>query len=282
MLRTTTAIALISLGTCLPALAAGHGSVPPASFLKYHVGSVPELSQEVTLSPLVRARLARHFHVSEAAMSRYVSRNLTLSHLKKSGYYQVACVRPNGREYWVKSHLSAGTLVFASRATGQPILKLACGNPMVSSLPAGREDVANNNGKMAAPQVSQTASALSQNAALVTPLLMTEPSTVSAVMVADALPSGVADIQAAPVVKTAGSFQFARLASVPALSDLGPALLGAGAIAALAGSGGHGGSSPAGGPGPSPVPETSSSVSFGALLLMGGTLLVIRRKRLAK
>ena len=114
MLRTTTALALISLGTCLPALAAGHGSVPPASFLKYHVGTVPELSQEVTLSPLVRARLAHHFHVSETAMSRYVSRNLTLSHLKKSGYYQVACVRPNGREYWVKSHLPAGTLVFGA------------------------------------------------------------------------------------------------------------------------------------------------------------------------
>lgn len=280
MIRPTAAIALISLGTCLPAFAAGHGPVPPASFLKYHAGSVMELSQEVTISPLVRVRLARHFHVSQAAMSRYVGRNLVLSHLKKTGYYQVACVRPNGREYWVKSHLPAGTLIFASRATGQPILKLACGNPMVSSLPPGRQDVANDNARAAVPQVSQTASAFTQNAPLVTPALMTEPSAVSTVMVADALPSGLADIQAAPVVKTAGSFQFARLASVPALDDLGPVLVGAGALAALAGRGGHSGASPQGGP--SPVPEAPSSVSLGAMLLMGGTLWLARRKRPAK
>ena len=52
----------------MPVLAAGqvkaHHSVPPASFLNYHVATVQELSQEVTLDPAVRARLANGIFTS--------------------------------------------------------------------------------------------------------------------------------------------------------------------------------------------------------------------------
>lgn len=110
-------------------------SVPPASFLNYHVASVSELSQEVALDPLVRARLARHFHRTEPDMTAYIRENLTLTRLPKAGVYRVACVTPSGREYSITERLAAGTPVFASTRTGKPILKLACGNPLVSSLP---------------------------------------------------------------------------------------------------------------------------------------------------
>lgn len=111
-------------------------SVPPASFLNYHVSSVRELSQEVTLDPIVCARLAHHFHRSAPSMAAYVQDNLVLTRLAHAGRYRVACVTPSGREYYVTERLAVGTPVFAHVKTGKPILKLACGNPLVASLPA--------------------------------------------------------------------------------------------------------------------------------------------------
>ena len=134
-------------------MAAGQTSVPPASFLNYHVSTVRELSQEVTLDPAVRGRLARHFHITPSQMTTYIRRNLVLTRLHTAGSYRVACVRRNGEEYWVESHLPAGTPVFASRVTGNPVLKLACGNPMVSSLPPGLQ-TAEDNGLTAPPQLA--------------------------------------------------------------------------------------------------------------------------------
>ena len=130
---------LVSLFLAVPALAAlppeSAVSVPVGSFINYHVSTVSDLSQEVSLDPAVRRRLAHHFHVTEAQITTYVRRNLVLTRLRKAGYYHVACVGRDGREYWIHSRLAAGTPVFASRVTGHPILKLACGNPMVSTLP---------------------------------------------------------------------------------------------------------------------------------------------------
>ena len=128
MLSKTGLISTLWVFAAMPVVAAGqprlHASVPPASFLNYHVSTVHELSQEVTLDPAVRARLANHFHISEAQITQYVRQNLVLTHLKWSGYYRVACVGRNGQEFWITSHLPKGTPIFASRATGHPILKL--------------------------------------------------------------------------------------------------------------------------------------------------------------
>ncbi len=109
--------------------------VPPASFLNYHVGSADQLAQEVALDAVVRARLARHFHQTEPEVSRYIHDNLVLTHLSKPGQFRVACVTPSGREYFLTQHLAAGTGVFSLRSTGKPILKQACGNPLVALLP---------------------------------------------------------------------------------------------------------------------------------------------------
>lgn len=111
--------------------------VPPASFLDYHVSTARGLSEEVAADVVVRARLARHFGLSEPSVVAYVRRNLVETTLTASqaGRYRVACISPSGREYWVSERLAAGTPVFALATTGKPILKLECGNPLVSSLP---------------------------------------------------------------------------------------------------------------------------------------------------
>jgi hypothetical protein len=52
--------------------------VPPASFLNYHVSTARGLSEEVASDVVVRARLAKHFGMSQGAVVSYV-RAATLS-----------------------------------------------------------------------------------------------------------------------------------------------------------------------------------------------------------
>ena len=111
--------------------------VPPASFINYHVDTVSQLSQQVAVNAVVRGRLARHFHLAQNDMVTYIQHNLVLSYLKAPGRYQVACVTPAGREYYVSQNLPKGTPVFALASTGQPILKRVCGNPLVSAPACG-------------------------------------------------------------------------------------------------------------------------------------------------
>lgn len=125
-----------SLGLVRAAAADPFLPVPPASFINYHVDTVHQLSEQVAYDAVVRGRLARHFHLSGPAMVTYVQKNLALSYLKTAGTYRVACVTPSGHEYYMTQRLPKGTPVFALASTGQPILKRACGNPLVSSLPA--------------------------------------------------------------------------------------------------------------------------------------------------
>lgn len=275
MPRTLAVLSLLGLAAVTPALAAPHGFVPPESFLNYHAANVRELSQEVTLDPAVRTRLARHFHVTPKQMTAYVGRNLVLTHLKTAGTYRVACVRADGSEYWVHERLPAGTPIFASRATGKPILKLACGNPMVSALPPGVK-IANNKALYTAPKLASIPSTL----------VAVPP---SAPLLADAAVPQFAfstdALTVPPVVEVAGSLQ----SIVPVRGGGGFPLGYLAGIPILAGIIGHGGGSGSGsspfippivppGPGPTPVPETSTVASLG-LLLGGLSVLALRRKR---
>ena len=110
-------------------------TVPADSFINRHVDSVPQLTQQVTLDPSVRRRLARHFHVSGPAVVRYIQDNLVLRKTTRTQRYQVYCISRTGHEYTINARLPIGTPIFVLRTTGEPILKLACGNPMVSALP---------------------------------------------------------------------------------------------------------------------------------------------------
>ncbi len=134
-------IALVFVSALLAGLspavhAASHPiAVPMDSFINRHVDSVAEMSRQVTLDPVVRRRLARHFHVSGPAMVHYIQDNLVLRKTTKTRRYQVYCLSRSGREYTINARLPLGTPVFVLSTTGEPILKLACGNPMVSALP---------------------------------------------------------------------------------------------------------------------------------------------------
>lgn len=109
--------------------------VPPDSFINQHVDSVAQLRQQVTLDPVVRRRLACHFHTSGPAIVRYIQDNLVLKKTTRTQRYHVYCISRTGCEYVINAHLLIGTPVFVMRTTGKPVLKLACGNPMVATLP---------------------------------------------------------------------------------------------------------------------------------------------------
>ncbi len=128
---------LLFLGGLPIAALAGPQSVvlPPDSFIDQHVASMPQMSRQVTLDPVVRRRLARHFHTSGPAVVRYIQDNLVLKKTTTAQRYQVYCISRTGREYTINARLPIGTPVFVMRTTGKPILKLACGNPMVAELP---------------------------------------------------------------------------------------------------------------------------------------------------
>ena len=110
-------------------------TVPADSFIVQHVGSLTQLHRQVSLDPVVRLRLARHFHTSAPAMARYIQDNLVLKKITVARRYPVYCINRSGQEYVINSRLVAGTPVFVMRSTGRPILKLACGNPMAAALP---------------------------------------------------------------------------------------------------------------------------------------------------
>ena len=260
------ALAAASSAAAAP-LAAPRLSVPAEAFLNYHAANVRELSDEVSVDPAVRARLAKHFHVTQTQMVTYIHHNLVLRHLQKTGTYRVACVRRDGSEYWIQSRLPAGTPIFASRATGQPILKLACGNPMISALPPTvfpRKSVVAP--KLAAPPVTLA------DADINTPPVLTAIGGTQSELVAPD------ELSAPPVVRVSPSLQF--LGGSSGLGSLFPALLGAGAAVAVLGhSSSHSDSPP---PVPAAVPETSTVTSFGLLLVGGSLLLILRRKTAAQ
>ena len=251
-------------------LAAPHLPVPAESFLNYHAGTVGELSDQVAMDPQVRARLSKHFHVSQAQMMTYVHRNLVLRHLQKAGTYRVACVRRDGSEYWIESRLPAGTPVFASRATGKPILKLACGNPMVLSLPP----TVFPNKPIAPPKLAAVPVTMAASDLAVPPVLTAIDGTQTDLVVP-------ADLTAPPVVRVSPSLQLLGGGGSSGLGSIFPALLGAGAAVAVFGNNSGGGSTP-NIPVLPAVPEASSVTSFGLLLVGSSLLFILRRKTAAK
>ena len=268
-------LAGVNLLAGTPAFASPSRTVPPASFIDYHVSTVKDLTQEVTIDPAVCKRLTWHFHITRTQLVTYVRQNLVLRRLDTSGNYRVACVRPNGSEYWITAHLRAGTSVFASRATGQPVLKLACGNPMVSALPM-LSTKSSFNGTIPPPQLAPIPSE-ERIAAL--PSLTLSPDDAE-------FPDDIAssDLEVPPVVMVGGSLE-SFVSAVKPISSSGsfnflPALAGIGAAVGIFHQNPSHSTVTASPVTPSPaVPEASTLVSLGLMLLAGG--LIIHRQRYA-
>lgn len=110
-------------------------TVPPDSFLRFRVDTVQQLIRQVKTDPAVRRRYCQLFHVTPQKLVPYIQKNVVESYVPATKTYNVWCVGKNGRLFTVKQHFRAGTRVFALR-NGTPVMKWACGNPLISYLPA--------------------------------------------------------------------------------------------------------------------------------------------------
>jgi hypothetical protein len=129
--------ALAAMGFPLPlrAAVAQTKATPPDSFLKIRVNSVSELCKQVNTDPAVKARYSHLLGVPQDKVVSYFKNNLVESYIPSGKTYRVWCVSKSGRYFQVNQKLNSGARVLALR-DGSPVLKWACGNPLVSHLPA--------------------------------------------------------------------------------------------------------------------------------------------------
>ena len=264
--------AISSLSATVALAGPSSTAVPLDSFINQHVSTLPQLTQQVTMDPVVRRRLALHFHTSGPAMVRYIQENLVLRKTTVAKRYTVWCISRNGHEYMVSQHIPVGTPIFVSKRTGQPVLKLACGNPMVASLPPV---IKTSPSQQEAPRLATVPPA---------PRPPAQPALAQGAPVIVATTTGV-EITPVPVVRVAESLPFLRtighggsplgfLAGIPILagifsngshnnSDTPPGITGTPVPPVPPGNTG----------GPAPVPEPSTTISFAigvALLVLSG------------
>ncbi len=212
------ALALLVLTGVLPGSAGAapiQEIVPADSFIAQHVGTVSELHQQISLDPVVRRRLARHFHTSAPAVTRYIQDNLVLTKLKTAGRYRVYCVGRSGQEYTINSRLAAGTPVFVLRSTGQPVLKLACGNPMVAALPPVTTKVAAYQSPVLAPAPLPATAVATPALAPDGPVVVAMADTPGVVVMPTTKVAGF--LGQLPVVHS-GGFPFGYLAAIPVIA----------------------------------------------------------------
>ncbi|RYG37063.1 hypothetical protein EON81_07755 [bacterium] len=127
-MNTPRAIALAGLVGC--AVAAPAQRLEPNSFVRKPVNSRAELLNHFDNDPVVRARYAKHFGASQAAVRDMFS-ELTTRDLKQSGRYVVYNYQPDGAIQSRRLFYTRNEKVLVDGA-GRPVLRLACGNPMVA------------------------------------------------------------------------------------------------------------------------------------------------------
>jgi len=82
---------------------------------------------------VLRQRLAKHFHVSQAELVSYLRKHLQVVEFSRSGWATVYGVTETGRIYRSRDYFHRGGKAFG--INGTPVLKYACGNPLVAELP---------------------------------------------------------------------------------------------------------------------------------------------------
>jgi hypothetical protein len=117
-----------------PAQAATRERTGPDSFLKWRAMSVDEFMAEYDQDPVLRVRLAKHFHVPEAYLTSYLRTNLRVVPIRESGWVTVYGVNSIGRIYKSRDYLRRGAKALGL-PDGTPLLKLPCGNPFITELP---------------------------------------------------------------------------------------------------------------------------------------------------
>lgn len=127
-------LAVVLLGLlALPALAAKERTGPD-SFVPYRAYTVDELVAQVESDVVVCQRLAKHFHVSQADLVKYLRDNIQVITFSESGWRPVYGVTRTGRIYKSRDYFRKGGKVFGL-SDGTPLMKYACANPIVTELP---------------------------------------------------------------------------------------------------------------------------------------------------
>jgi hypothetical protein len=111
-----------------------HLPTGPDAFLHYQVDSTDELVAALRADPALRRRYARHFGIPENRVVDFVRNALVPYRLPAAREVTNYGVTRSGRIYGVRERLRRGTKVWATRS-GVPVLKWACANPLLKSLP---------------------------------------------------------------------------------------------------------------------------------------------------
>ena len=133
---------LVALVLLPPEISFAATSVPRNSFVRKCVSSVGELASHINRDAVVRNRFARHFGVPPAQVATYIRDNVTITKITSAKPRRVYICARSGRFTAQRKVLRPGTAVFALKDTGEPLLIMSCGNPMVSKLPLRRKTLA--------------------------------------------------------------------------------------------------------------------------------------------
>ena len=110
-------------------------SVPDGAYVREPVSSVEELAAHINKDPVVRNRFAQHFGIPPARLTAYIRENVVITRVSRSTPQRVYIVTRSGRTVPQSKVLRSGTPIFAMRDTGEPLLVLSCGNPVLKRLP---------------------------------------------------------------------------------------------------------------------------------------------------
>jgi len=132
---------ILSLPAAALAAAAPKQPTGPDSFLPWRAHSVEQVISQLENNDVARKRLAKHFRLSEAGLIKYFRDNLRIVTIKQTGWGTVYGVNHIGRIYKARDYFKKGALAFGL-PDGTPVLKYACGNPIVDSLPAVEKQAA--------------------------------------------------------------------------------------------------------------------------------------------
>jgi hypothetical protein len=254
--------------------------VPPDSFLRFRVDTVQQMINQIKADPAVRHRYSQLFNVPSSKLVAYIQKNVVESYVPATKTYRVWCVAKNGKLFAINARFVAGTRVFALR-NGTPVMKWACGNPVISALPAPPETPL----KVAKAPTSPTEKVA--NYTDVIPTEMVAPAPVETVATATA-----SDVESVvPQTMVASSNEYIGTVPAQAAGGVVPWIPLAGAAGLVTGSiggsaasrivalgGGFGGGGGIGG-GIAPEPAPAVTLLFG-LLPLAGLVALARRTSL--
>ncbi len=124
----------LSLALAGPALAKPRAACGPDSFLKHKAYTTQEFMEAYNNDAVLRKRLAKHFHMPEAQLTKYLRSELREVAFQNSGWMGTYGVRQDGKIYPVRTYVRKGTKALGL-ADGTPLFKLPCGNPFRPALP---------------------------------------------------------------------------------------------------------------------------------------------------